>query len=244
MTRGRVADDATMRRDPARCDGVTRRDVLRLGSLTALGLSVSSWATLRAASTRPAVPKATSCILIWLDGGPSHLETFDPKPEAPRRGPRARSRPIATTCRACAIGEPLPNLAASARPRGDRSLDDLPARRAQPRQSLPADRLPAHAGTRLSELRRGHGAPARAARACCPPTSRVPGYDPAAGAGLPRRRRAGRSPSGATPRSPGSGSAISTPSRASTGLRTATGVASTSKPLDRFEPLGRVGAGR
>ena len=203
------------RRNPARCDGVTRRDVLRLGSLTALGLSVSSWATLRAASARPTVPKATSCILIWLDGGPSHLETFDPKPEA---SPEVRG-PFSTIATVDA-GRPHRRAAAepgaSARPRGDHPLDDLPARRAQPGKSLPADRLSAHAGTRLSELRRGHGSPAgrpgRAAplRRAFPVTTRPRGR---ATSPTP----AVRSPSGATPRSPGSGSATSTPSRASPG---------------------------
>ena len=98
------------RREPARCDGVTRRDVLRLGSLTALGLSVGSRATLRAASARPVVARARSCILIWLDGGPSHLETFDPKPEASPevRGPFST---IATSVPGVRISEPLPNLA-------------------------------------------------------------------------------------------------------------------------------------
>ena len=76
-----------------RCDGVTRRDILRVGSLSALGLGLSHLDRLEAAAcehaaTRPARP-AKSCILIWLDGGPSHLDTFDVKPDAPAevRGP-------------------------------------------------------------------------------------------------------------------------------------------------------------
>jgi len=76
-------------RDPwQRCDGVTRRDLLRVGGLTAMGLGLSDLLTLRRASAG-APAKARSCILIWLDGGPSHHETFDPKPEAPVevRGP-------------------------------------------------------------------------------------------------------------------------------------------------------------
>ena len=70
----------------------TRRDVLRFGTLTALGLGVSDLFRLRAAA---AAPRARACILVWLDGGPSHLETFDPKPDVPAdvRGP---FRPIAT----------------------------------------------------------------------------------------------------------------------------------------------------
>ena len=78
-----------------RCDGISRRDFLRIGGLTALGLGLGDFFHLqrafavRARSPRPYTAKAKSCILIWLDGGPSHLETFDPKPDAPQevRGP-------------------------------------------------------------------------------------------------------------------------------------------------------------
>ncbi len=76
-----------------RCDGADRRELIRIGGLSALGLGLANFIGLRraqaddmgAAKTR----KAKSCILIWLDGGPSHLETFDPKPDAAReiRGP-------------------------------------------------------------------------------------------------------------------------------------------------------------
>ncbi len=71
-----------------RCDGVTRRELLRAGGLTALGLTVSDW--LRLCAAAPGKDRgATACILIWLDGGPSHLDTFDLKPDAPAevRGP-------------------------------------------------------------------------------------------------------------------------------------------------------------
>lgn len=66
-----------------------RRDFIRIGSLSAFGLGISN--LLRTRSTANAMPsaRAKSCILIWLDGGPSHLDTFDPKPQAPAeiRGP-------------------------------------------------------------------------------------------------------------------------------------------------------------
>ncbi|TWT57882.1 hypothetical protein KOR42_12490 [Thalassoglobus neptunius] len=70
----------------------SRRDVLQIGALTAFGLSFSDVLRLQrlscAADPQTRQP-AKSCILIWLDGGPSHLETFDLKPNAPRevRGP-------------------------------------------------------------------------------------------------------------------------------------------------------------
>lgn len=76
-----------------RCDGVTRRDFVRVGGLTALGIGLGGFPAIqRAAAASPSgtpIARAKSCILIWMDGGPSHLETFDPKPEAPSevRGP-------------------------------------------------------------------------------------------------------------------------------------------------------------
>ncbi|MCE9532804.1 MAG: DUF1501 domain-containing protein [Planctomycetes bacterium] len=62
------------------CDGMSRRELLRLGSVGALGLSDLF------ASSAPATAqfgKAKSCILIFLYGSPSQHETFDPKPDAP-----------------------------------------------------------------------------------------------------------------------------------------------------------------
>ena len=76
-----------------RCDGVARRDFIRVGGLTALGLGMGNyfqWQRAMAANApHPRAGKARSCIMIWLDGGASHLDTFDPKPEAPSeiRGP-------------------------------------------------------------------------------------------------------------------------------------------------------------
>ncbi|MEE2937675.1 MAG: DUF1501 domain-containing protein [Planctomycetota bacterium] len=74
-----------------RCDGVTRRDIIRIGGLSALGLGLGDYFRLCRAGAAEAsrVATAKSCILVWLDGGPSHLETFDPKPDAPEevRGP-------------------------------------------------------------------------------------------------------------------------------------------------------------
>ena len=67
---------------------VGRRDFLRIGAIPALGLGLSQLADPSCRGATNSSP-AKSCILIWLDGGPSHLETFDPKPTAPVevRGP-------------------------------------------------------------------------------------------------------------------------------------------------------------
>ncbi len=88
---------------------ITRRDTLRLGGLTALGLGLGDWFNLRARAQSLPV-RAKACILIWLDGGPSHLETFDPKPDAPQevRGPFAA---IPTSVPGIHLAEVLPNTA-------------------------------------------------------------------------------------------------------------------------------------
>ncbi len=69
------------------CQHSSRREWLRLGGLTCLGVSVAD--LLRAAQpkdipTTNSFGRAKSCILIFLGGGPPQHETFDPKPEAPR----------------------------------------------------------------------------------------------------------------------------------------------------------------
>ncbi len=65
------------------CAGITRRDCFRLGLGGFLGLSFVDALKARAAAHGSA-NQAKSCILIWLDGGPTHYETFDPKPNAPK----------------------------------------------------------------------------------------------------------------------------------------------------------------
>ena len=69
------------------CQGYSRRTALKAGFLGLSGLGLSDLMRLRA---QGAAPKSNrSVILLWLDGGPSQLETYDPKPEAPSdyRGP-------------------------------------------------------------------------------------------------------------------------------------------------------------
>lgn len=98
--------------DSQRCDGVTRRDIIRIGGLSAIGLGLGDFFRLQnaIASETSSLPKAKACILIWLDGGPSHLETFDPKPNAPAevRGPLET---IATNVSGIRIGECLERTA-------------------------------------------------------------------------------------------------------------------------------------
>ena len=67
------------------CEGITRRHALGLGlgGLWGAGTSLSNGLKLQASNNSPLKATAKRCILIWLDGGPTHFETFDPKPEAP-----------------------------------------------------------------------------------------------------------------------------------------------------------------
>jgi hypothetical protein len=62
------------------CEGTNRRQFLQVGGLSALGLMLPDW--LRATAA-PQQRKQVNCILMWMQGGPSHIDTFDPKPEAP-----------------------------------------------------------------------------------------------------------------------------------------------------------------
>jgi len=98
------------RQRAAHCGGVTRRELLRVGSLSALGLSLGDLLRLEASAGVEFKSKAKSVILLWLWGGPSHLDTFDLKPKAPveYRGPY---RPIPTTVPGMDICEVLPGIA-------------------------------------------------------------------------------------------------------------------------------------
>jgi uncharacterized protein (DUF1501 family) len=86
---------------------LSRREFVRIGGLAAFGLGIG---TPQRAFPTESNAKAKRAILIWLDGGPSHLETFDLKPDAPSevRGP---FQPIATNVPGIQISELFPQLA-------------------------------------------------------------------------------------------------------------------------------------
>jgi Protein of unknown function (DUF1501)/Protein of unknown function (DUF1549) len=91
------------------CDGIRRRDVLRLGVLGGAGLSLSGYLRLaEAGAVRPG--RASAAIHVHLGGGPSHIDTFDMKPAAPAEI-RGEFRPIATNVPGLEICEHLPLLA-------------------------------------------------------------------------------------------------------------------------------------
>jgi hypothetical protein len=98
------------------CEGATRRDCLRLGLGGFLGLGFSGALRLRAESAVEAVhkaPRPTSCILVWMDGGPTHYETFDPKPDAPKEI-RGEHESIATRIPGVHFAKNMKRLAAIA----------------------------------------------------------------------------------------------------------------------------------
>jgi hypothetical protein len=100
-----------------RAPQMSRRDAIRLGLLGTAGLFLGSSLAARAAAVpvapKPA-PKAGSVIQIWLWGGPCHLDTFDPKPDAGTDYCGPLRSPIATNVGGIQIGELLPQLAQQA----------------------------------------------------------------------------------------------------------------------------------
>lgn len=66
------------------CDGVSRRSFLQLGVAGVASVNLADVLRAKAQSAEAGVaPKDTAVILLWLDGGPSHLDTYDMKPDAP-----------------------------------------------------------------------------------------------------------------------------------------------------------------
>src|SRR4051812_16048557 len=91
------------------CTGQTRRTFLRVGGLAALGLTLPTYLKARAAD--PASPAtAKRCILLWMQGGPSHIDTFDPKPDAPAEV-RGEFKAIPTALPGVHFAEHVPQLA-------------------------------------------------------------------------------------------------------------------------------------
>lgn len=92
------------------CDGVTRRSFLQAGILGPGGLALPDLLRLRASAAGPNSAPQRSVILFWLSGGPGHMETWDPKPDAPSgfRGPFGA---IPTKLPGVHFGELLPEQA-------------------------------------------------------------------------------------------------------------------------------------
>ena len=104
---------------PARfCDGLTRRDFLHAGAITTLGLTLGDYLSAQQAGHPSPSGRGdggegardVNCIMLFLVGGPSHIDTWDPKPNAPEevRGP---FRPTATNVPGMQITEIFPRMA-------------------------------------------------------------------------------------------------------------------------------------
>jgi uncharacterized protein (DUF1501 family) len=94
---------------PARfCDNLTRRDFLHAGAISTLGLTLPAFLAAKANGNVP--DKDVNCIMLFLLGGPSQIDTWDPKPKAPAevRGP---FNPISTSVPGMQIAEIFPKMA-------------------------------------------------------------------------------------------------------------------------------------
>src|SRR5436853_5629958 len=95
------------------CAGIARRDFLQLVLGAVMGLGFTDLLRSRAIAAEIAGKAScaqVNCILIWLDGGPTHYETFDPKPDAPKEI-RGEFTPIPTRIKGAHFSEHLRRLA-------------------------------------------------------------------------------------------------------------------------------------
>ena len=100
------------------CDGVSRREFLRVGGAAMLGMSLPQILALQARANTVVTPsqplsgfgKAKSVILMFLQGGPSHIDIWDPKPDAPSNV-RGEFKPIKTNVPGIWLSETMPRLA-------------------------------------------------------------------------------------------------------------------------------------
>ena len=91
------------------CDGMKRRDFLKVGAIGGTGLTLANYLRLAEAGEADG-NKAKAGIFINLQGGPSHMDTFDLKPDAPKEY-RGTFNPIKTNVSGIEISEHLPKLA-------------------------------------------------------------------------------------------------------------------------------------
>lgn len=91
------------------CDGITRRELLRVGGLAFAGLTLADVLRSRARAAA-STGRGKSVIMIWLRGGPSHIDSYDMKPLAPAEV-RGEFRPIATNVPGIQICEHMPRQA-------------------------------------------------------------------------------------------------------------------------------------
>src|SRR5436309_8955226 len=98
--------------EPSACPGptpISRRQILQVGAAGLLGLSLPNVLRARSSSGATLTPSADACILIFLDGGPSHLDMWDMKPAAPVEI-RGEFKPIASSLPGVQVCEHLPGF--------------------------------------------------------------------------------------------------------------------------------------
>ena len=97
------------------CEGYTRREWLRAGGITTLGLTLPELLRQRAqaASSRTSFGRAKSCIVVFLFGAPAHQDIWDLKPLAPS-DMRGEFRPIVSSVPGIQLGEHVPRIARQA----------------------------------------------------------------------------------------------------------------------------------
>jgi hypothetical protein len=102
------------KRQETDCEGTTRRNFLRVGTLGLTGLSLGGLLRSRAeAAARGTITKDTSVVWVWLGGGPTHVETFDPKMDAPAEF-RSAVGEVKTSIPGVTIGGLFPKIAEQA----------------------------------------------------------------------------------------------------------------------------------
>src|ERR1700710_454138 len=100
----------------ATCDGMSRREMLRVGGAGLLGLSLGQLLAAEAKADEAGAKKrngfggAKNFIFVFLQGGPSHLDIWDPKPDAPDNI-RGDFAPLKTKIPGVYLTEVMPNLA-------------------------------------------------------------------------------------------------------------------------------------
>src|SRR6266849_1526375 len=92
------------------CDGLSRRSFLRAGGLALGGLTLSDFLRLKAAGAVAPNGRGKSVIMICLGGGPSHLDTYDMKPDAPSEF-RGEFHPVKSNVPGMYLTEMLPQQA-------------------------------------------------------------------------------------------------------------------------------------
>src|SRR5215469_17596706 len=96
------------------CEGTTRREFLRIGALGSGAIALPQLLAARAEANAAGKPvKDTSVVWVWLGGGPTHIETFDPKLSAPAEY-RSITGEVSTKLPGVTIGGTFPKLASVA----------------------------------------------------------------------------------------------------------------------------------